>query len=741
MTPPGSGEIERGGLAAAAIRDSHIRKRDVKGLITELNSAQRDAVEAGDGPALVLAGAGSGKTRVIVERIIWLIDELGVDPRNILALTFTNRAAEEMRSRVASRLHTSRLASWVGTFHAFGLYVIRREMAQLGRPKTFTVFDDTDQLALMKRLIKELPSGLPRVSPREAMRWIGALKQDLETPDEEADPELEEEPAYRALWDRYHETLERVSAVDFDDLLVLTAKLLNEHPDVLDKYRRRFQHILVDEYQDTNHAQYIIARALSGDDGNLFVVGDEDQSIYSWRGADIRNILDFESDFPGATVYRLEQNYRSTAPILAAANAVVSHNADRLGKTLWTDKSGGESVTFHLAKDGEDEAHFVVDTIAKRNLALRDVAVMYRTNGQARLVEEAFLRKGLAYTVVGGIRFYARREIKDLLAYMRLLVNPSDDEALRRVINVPPRGFGPASLEQLEERARALDCPLLDALRQLGQDDSAAPRMRKTAAEFAKIVDEAAEEAESTAVEAILEDLLKATSYREFVEKSDEKDFRTRLEVVDEFASACAQFDEKGSGGLHGFLQELSLATDTDGFEPGAPAAALITCHSAKGLEFEHVFLIGLEEGFLPHAIALDSDEDIGEERRLCYVAMTRARKTLTLSAAESRLVYGERKDRAVSRFVDEISHERLVRTGSAELVRAGAGETDARRADASKLKMGTRVRHAKFGTGVVMYTSGTGSKLKVRIRFERGMPRQFMVSATPLEILEGNVK
>ena len=708
---------------------------------TAVNSAQRAAVEAGDGPALVLAGAGSGKTRVIVERIIWLIDEAGVDPRNILALTFTNRAAEEMRSRVASRLHTSRLASWVGTFHAFGLYVLRREMAQLGRPKTFTVFDDTDQLALMKRLIKELPSGLPRVSPREAMQWIGALKQDLKTPGDEEDPGLEEEAVYCALWDKYHETLERVSAADFDDLLVLTARLFSDHPDVLDKYRRRFQHILVDEYQDTNHAQYIIARTLSGEDGNLFVVGDEDQSIYSWRGADIRNILDFEADFPGATVYRLEQNYRSTAPILAAANAVVSHNVDRLGKTLWTDTSGGESVTFYLAEDGEDEAQFVVDAIAKRDLALSGVAVMYRTNGQARLVEEAFLRKGLAYAVVGGIRFYARKEIKDLLAYMRLLVNPSDDEALRRVINVPPRGFGRASLEELEERARATGCPLLDALRDLGQDASAASRVRKTAAEFAKIVDEAAEEAESSAVEAILEGLLEATSYREYVEKSDEKDFRTRLEVVDEFASACTQFDEKGSGGLREFLQELSLASDTDGFEPGAPAAALITCHSAKGLEFDHVFLIGLEEGFLPHAIALDSDEDIEEERRLCYVAMTRARKTLTLSAAESRLVYGERKDRVISRFVDEISQGLLVRTGSAEPGRIGAGGTDARRADASKLKMGTRVRHAKFGKGVVMYTSGAGLRLKVRIRFDRGASRQFMVSATPLEILEGNAK
>ena len=709
---------------------------------SELNDAQRAAVEAGNGPALVLAGAGSGKTRVIVERIVWLIDEAGVDPRNILALTFTNRAAREMQSRVASRLHAARLASWVGTFHAFGLYVLRREMAQLDRPKTFTVFDDTDQLALMKRLIKELPSGLPRVSPREAMQWIGALKQDLEVPGSEAASEPEEkDPAYRVLWERYHSALERASAVDFDDLLVLPAKLFREDEDVLEKYRRRFHHILVDEYQDTNHAQYIIARALSGEDGNLFVVGDEDQSIYSWRGADIRNILDFESDFPGAKTYRLEQNYRSTAPILEAANAVVSHNVDRLGKTLWTDRPGGDKVSFYLAADGEAEAQFIVDTITKRSLAPREVAVLYRTNGQARLVEEAFLRKGLAYTVIGGIRFYARKEIKDLLAYLRLLVNPSDDEALRRVINVPPRGFGAGGLQQLEERARETGAPLLAALGALGQDDAAPPRSQKAAAEFVEIVNELSAKVSSSTVEALLEDLLEATSYRKYVEKSDEKDFRTRLEVVDEFASSCAQFDEKGPGGLHEFLQDLSLATDTDGFEPDAPAASLITCHSAKGLEFDHVFLIGLEEGFLPHAIALDEDEDVEEERRLCYVAMTRARKSLTLSAAESRLVYGERKDRVISRFVEEIPQERLARGASEEPGRPGRGQTDARRADASKLKMGTRVRHMKFGKGVVMYTSGAGPKLKVRIRFDRGISRQFMVSATPLEIVEGSMK
>lgn len=707
----------------------------------KLNEQQRAAVTAPDGPALVLAGAGSGKTRVIVERIVWLIDEHGVDARMILALTFTNRAAEEMRQRIMGRLETDRLASWVGTFHSFGLYVLRREMETLGRPKTFTVFDDSDQLSLMKRLIKELPESYERVSPRAALQWISRLKQDLESPGAEPeDPEDEEEAAYRELWTRYHAALERGAGVDFDDLLVLTARLFRDHADARDRYRRRFRHVLVDEYQDTNHAQYVIARELAGAEGNLFVVGDEDQSIYSWRGADLRNILTFEEDFPGARVYRLEQNYRSTAPILDAANRVVAHNEDRLGKTLWTDRQGGDAVQFYLARDAEDEARFVVDSVKQRGLRPGDVAVLFRTNGQARLIEEACLRKGVAYTVVGGVRFYARKEIKDLLGYLRLVANPTDDEAVRRVINVPPRGIGAVTLQKIQEVAHARRVSLLDGLRAIGEDGGVGGKAQGAIADFVTLIDELRADAEASALEPLVETLLDRTGYRAYVQQSDEKDFRTRLEVVDEFLSACAQYDERKGGTLEDFLQELSLMSDTDGLEPSAPQMKLLTCHSAKGLEFDHVYLIGLEEGFLPHATALESDEAIEEERRLCYVAMTRARTSLVLTAAESRVVFGERRDRAISRFVDEIPSAHLARL---ELSRPGgpkgrAGASTAARADASKLKTGTRVRHAKFGRGVVMYTAGSGAKQKVRIRFDTGMSRQFMVNAAPLEILEG---
>jgi len=710
--------------------------------IIKLNPQQREAVTAADGPALVLAGAGSGKTRVIVERIVWLIDERGIDPRSILAVTFTNRAAEEMRHRVMQRLGTDRLASWVGTFHSFGLFVLRREMEQLGRSKTFSIFDDTDQMGLMKRLIKELGANFVAVSPREALQWISTKKGALESPGAEPeDVEDPEEQSYRELWSRYHSALERASAVDFDDLIVLTARLLEQNAEVCERYRRRYRHVLVDEYQDTNHAQYVIAKSLAGDGGNLFVVGDEDQSIYSWRGADLQNILDFEKDFSGARAYRLEQNYRSAAPILAAANAVVAHNVNRLGKTLWTEQSGGEAVQFFQARTGDDEARYVVESAAKRGIAGGNVAVLMRTNGQSRAIEEACLRKSMPYTVLGGVKFYGRKEIKDLLAYLRVLVNPSDDEAVRRVINVPARGIGEVSLQKISETAQGR--PLLTALRELTGIGALATKAQESLSAFVSLIEDLAKAAEASRIAPLIEQLVERTGYREFVRLSDEKDFRTRLEVVDEFISACAQYDQrKPEGKLEDYLQELSLMSDTDGLDPAAPQLKLLTCHSAKGLEFDHVYLIGLEEGFLPHASSFDDEKAIEEERRLCYVAMTRARKSLTLSAADTRVVFGEQKDRITSRFVDEIPAGHLVRIGTGASTGSGKAApgavAQAHRADGGRLQTGTKVRHAKFGKGVVMYTAGAGPKLKVTIRFQTGISRQFMASAAPIEILEG---
>jgi len=705
-----------------------------------LNDNQKAAITAPDGPVLVLAGAGSGKTRVIVERIAWLVSERGIDPRNLLALTFTNKAAGEMRARAAARLETATLGSWIGTFHAFGLFILRREIDKLGRKRDFTIFDDADQLSLAKRILKELPGGVVQASPREVLSSISRLKQDLSAPERGQDTD-EFDAHLEICWRRYHEALQRASAVDFDDLLVLTARLFEKHPAVLEKYQRRFRHVLVDEYQDTNHAQYVIARSLTAGHLNIFVVGDEDQAIYSWRGADIRNILDFEKDFPSARVIRLEENYRSTAPILAASNAVVANNTKRLGKTLRATISGGERVRCHTAESGEAEAVFVAEDIVRRKLSPARVAVLYRTHGQARLVEEAFRRKGLAYVVVGGIQFYARKEIKDLLAYLRVIANPSDEAALRRIINEPPRGIGATTLRQLGEYATERRLSLYEVLHEIEMDQTLNARARNAIGEFVRLMDDLTLEAKTCALPALVESLLARTEFRAYLQKSDEKDFRTRLEMVDEFLSACASYDNRNGGGLLEFLQELSLASDVDGWDNSAPAAALMTCHTAKGLEFDHVYLIGLEEGLLPHASSFESVGGIEEERRLCYVAMTRARTTLTLCTAQTRTLFGETAPRAPSRFLGEISRDALDFIGGPEAAagRAAQPRPSATPIDASGIRIGARVWHAKFGNGTVMQMSGSGAKLRARIRFQTGRSREFMVSAAPIKILDGD--
>ena len=689
---------------------------------------------------MVLAGAGSGKTRVIVERIAWLVSERGLDPRNVLALTFTNKAAGEMRTRTAARLETDTIGSWIGTFHAFGLFILRREIDQLGRKKNFTIFDDADQLSLVKRILKDLPADSVQASPREVLSKISRLKQDLAAPEEGEDGD-EFERHLGICWRRYHQNLERASAVDFDDLLVLTARLFEKHPEVLGKYQRRFRHVLVDEYQDTNRAQYVIARSLTAAHRNIFVVGDEDQAIYSWRGADIRNILDFEKDFPNARVVRLEQNYRSTAPILSAASAVVSNNTMRLGKTLCASQPGGERVRVYAAENGEAEAAFIADDIVRRKISPAQVAILYRTNGQARLVEEAFRRKGLAYVVVGGIQFYARKEIKDLLAYLRVIANPSDDVALHRIINEPPRGIGATTLGQLVQYAAERRLPLREVLHEVETDQTLNARARNAIGEFVRLMDDLALEAKTSPMTTLVESLLDRTGYRAHLQKTDERDFRTRLEMVDEFLSACASFEERDVGGLTEFLQELSLASDVDGWDDSAPAAALMTCHTAKGLEFDHVYLIGLEEGLLPHASSHESAQGIEEERRLCYVAMTRARKTLTLCGAQMRTLFGETARRDPSRFLGEISRDALDFIGAAGSTagRDTQPKPTAASANAGGIRVGTRVWHAKFGNGTVMQTSGSGAKQRARIRFQTGRSRDFMISAAPLKILDGD--
>lgn len=533
--------------------------------------------------------------------------------------------------------------------------------------------------------------------------------------------------------------------MDFDDLTALTAFLLERFPEVCHRYRHRYRHVLVDEYQDTNRSQYVIARSL-GEDGNLFVVGDEDQSIYSWRGADINNILDFARDFPKAHVYRLEQNYRSAPPILEAANALVAHNINRLGKRLFTEAEGGVPVSYFFADEAEDESNFVVEDIRRHKREPGTVAIFYRAHILARLMEDALRSWRIPYVVVGGIKFYSRKEIKDIIAYLRLLVNPADDESLRRILNVPTRGIGEMGREQLVDYATLRRIPLLQALREAEADGGISSRTRRSAVELADIIDELRNLIGSATVAEVVEKLLERTAYREYVEHSDEKDSRNRIEVVNEFVVSCKQSDERDEGrGLTGFLEDLALLSDVDNWDEDEGAVTLMTCHSAKGLEFDHVYVIGLEEEMFP-SMRFEDDDDIEEERRLCYVAMTRARKSLTLTASDTRMLYGVfNRNRRPSRFLDEIGEERLrIVDKSGEAVadkksqsRSIAAKTNADAPSMPRLKTGSVIRHARFGRGVVQYTKGEGSKFQVRIRFDSGRHATLMVAQAPIEIVK----
>ncbi len=736
-----------------------------------LNDVQKAAVNHPDGPALVLAGAGSGKTRVIIERLAWLVEERGVDPRNLLALTFTNRAAGEMGRRFAERIHRPKVTSWLGTFHAFGLMVLRREIHHLNREREFNVIDAADQLSIMKRLVKEMPAKFEKVSPKDTLNKISRMKQDVHTLT--AANGRGDEESYVYLWNMYHEVLQKESLVDFDDLLVLLITLFEEHPEVCKRYQERYRHVLLDEYQDTNHAQYCIARMLSEKHGNIFAVGDEDQSIYSWRGADINNILDFARDFPNAVVYRLEQNYRSSGHILSAANAVVKNNLNRLGKTLWTQAEMGEQVRFYLAENADMEAHFVAEDITSRKLPPQETAILYRTNAQSRALEVALLRKGINYTVVGGVKFYQRREIKDIIAYLRLMVNPKDDEALRRILNTPPRGIGGTSMARIQEYAQLRNMPILAVLREIETDDTLSPRARRAATEFVHMIDDLALEAKTRPVSWCVKTLIEKINYRGYVQSDDQKETKNRLEIIEEFLNSCSNFDNDQNQNLQDFLQSMALVNDVDEYNAENPAISLMTCHSAKGLEFNHVYLIGLEEGLLPLNFDFAPDSELEEERRLCYVAMTRARIDLTLSAAQVRVLYNQNQDREISRFIREIGYDRLHMLHTRSEKR-GRGNTSPNRSNdtgfvkspvqeayAEKgmmsgksgtgvstkgintvttpgiLRIGTRVRHAKFGIGTIQYTSGSGDKLKARIRFSTGRSAMILVKMAPLELLD----
>ena len=735
-------------------------------ILDNLNPPQQEAVLQGDGPLLILAGAGSGKTRVITRRIAHLIGRRGIQPWQILAVTFTNKAADEMRRRVEELLGARGLNVALGTFHSTCVKILRKWHTEVGLRSSFVIYDEGDQLGVIKDCLRGLNLSERVVNPRGVAARISRAKNELLTPGEYATVanEFAEERAAK-VYGLYQERLRASHAVDFDDLLMLTVLLFRDRPHVLQYHQNLWRYVMVDEYQDTNHAQYQIVNLLSQRHGNLCVVGDDDQSIYRWRGADLNNILDFERDHPGCKVIKLEQNYRSTQTILDAAGGVVSHNVGRKGKTLWTENPAGEPVVFYQARDEQAESDFVVGTIrrllAEGTCSPDDFAVFYRTNAQSRVLEDALRREVTPYVIVGGLRFYERKEIKDLLAYLRLVANPDDAQSLKRIVNVPPRGIGQTSVEKLEGLAMAERVSLWQACKLAGKRKLLTPKTQKALAELIALVERTQARAEATPLPELIVELLDTTGYLADLKNEGTIEAESRMENLQELVSAAREFLERSEDqSLQAFLDSVALIADIDALADGKGAVTLMTLHSAKGLEFPVVFMTGLEEGVFPHARSLTDDDELEEERRLCYVGMTRARERLYLSAALSRRLYNNDAFNLPSRFLDEVpSHllervngmngrqrasgeSRVPRTGGWGIGDRGRGtepETEGPRYEplepfVDHLQVGMRVRHPDWGIGTIRERIGEGEDLKVVVTFAGVGRKKLAARFTQLE-------
>jgi ATP-dependent DNA helicase UvrD/PcrA len=723
-------------------------------LLDQLNPQQREAVEHLEGPVLVLAGAGSGKTRVITYRIAYLISARGVPPEEILAVTFTNKAADQMKERVAGLLAES-LETWphISTFHSFCVYVLRRDIGRLGYSPSFSIYDEDDQQRMVKVALEELGLAERTISPRATLAQISYAKNRGQTPADlyrQGKDDAAEQLA--VVFERYERKLREANALDFDDLLLRTVELFYQAPEVTARYNRRFRHVLVDEYQDTNRAQYQLIRQLTLEHQNLCVVGDEDQSIYRWRGADIENILSFERDYPATRVIRLEQNYRSTQAILDAATAVVSRNQSRKGKTLWTDRGAGQRLGLYRASDPEEEAAFVAASIARSEEAKEEgtVGVLYRTNAQSRRLEEALSARGASYRMVGSFSFYERAEIRDALAFARFARNPRDTAALLRVINTPPRGIGETTVRALQGAAKQNPSTLWEALEREIEAKRLPMRALKALEAFHAIIQELWAEREHLTISRFFKSILERSGLVAALREEGTPEAQGRLENLEELVNAAADADERGET-LEQFLDRAALVSDSDDYDERA-RITLMTLHSAKGLEFSTVYLVGMEEGLFPHKLSLEDDAELEEERRLCYVGMTRARDRLVLSWARSRRSFAReaREEVRPSRFLNEVpaelieslndtwagskprtewenaansveSAERFLRQRSfakARPKRASGLDFNPPSGGRSAWKLGTLVRHPKYGLGTILQCEGEGDDIKLTISF-----------------------
>lgn len=724
-------------------------------LLTGLNKEQQQAVQHTEGPLLILAGAGSGKTKVLTVRIAHLLAQ-GVNPYEILAITFTNKAAKEMKSRVEGLVGDVANCIWLSTFHSFCAKFLRFEIDSfLGYNSNFTIYDTSDSQAVIKAALKSLNLD-DKYYPVGAM--IAAISDAKNQLLFASDFRKQARDFYQQkvadVYEYYERELRKNNALDFDDLLLVAVKLLQSNAAVLDKYSHRFRYVMIDEYQDTNHAQYLLAKLLASHWKNIAVVGDADQSIYAWRGADIQNILDFEKDYPNCTSIKLEQNYRSTKIILDAANAVIDNNEGRPEKNLWTDKTEGAKIQHFTAQSEHEEAAFIGDTIAKKHdihdVPYGDMAILYRTNAQSRVLEEALIKRALPYTMVGGTKFYDRKEIKDVLAYLRVLYNPFDDLTLLRIINVPKRSIGATTVAKLQEYARANGTSLFMTLTQLHLIDSIKGKTKEKLEEFGILIFTLVSEMENRTVLDILESILDRTGYLAQLEESTDPQDQARAENIGELLSVAKDFqDTNPSGTVEDFLEQVALVNDVDSFEQEEAKVTLMTLHAAKGLEFPIVFLCGLEEGLFPHSRTLMNPEEIEEERRLAYVGITRAEKELYISNATTRTVFGRTSSYLPSRFIDEIPEElvdglRAKRKVPDDIKRHVPQHMSVTSRPVTKpivrneviadWKVGDTAIHSKWGNGKVINVTGEGAGMKLTIEFPTQGVRVVMAKFAPVK-------
>lgn len=670
--------------------------------LEELNEQQRSAVLYNDGPLLILAGAGSGKTKVLTTKIAYLVEKMHVSPYSILAITFTNKAAREMKERISLLIGADAKKMQISTFHSFGLRLLRENSEKLGYTSNFSIMDSDDSLTIIKKILKELNYDPKMYNPRAIKNQISSCKNEIVSPDAYEKYAISEfEKVVLEVYRKYEKKLSQNNAVDFDDLLILPIRLFRDYPEVLQNYQERYQYILIDEYQDTNEAQYVLSKMISAKYRNVCCVGDNDQAIYSFRGANYKNILNFEKDYKEAKVVKLEQNYRSTKMILDAANSVIKHNKARKEKNLYSTKGEGEKIKVYRAYDGNDENHYVAATIKKLHDSgkkYENMAILYRTNAQSRTIEEELLKEGIPHHVVGGLSFYARREIKDLLAYLRLLHNHNDNVSLERVINVPKRGIGLKTIEDLNRKADLENVSLYEAI-----DSGKALAFKALIADLSRVKEE-------VTLTELIDKVLDASGMKKELESEKSLDAEVRLENLEEFKSITKAFEEReGLVSLEDFLYEVSLVTDKNEYNSGEGQVSLMTVHAVKGLEFDIVFVVGMEEGIFPHLNSLMDNSELEEERRLCYVAITRAKEDLYLVCARRRVLFGKDQVNPASRFLGEIDKELLETTHMEEEKEEKVfKKEEVFHEEEVDYQVGDFVYHENFGAGRVLEVTNT---------------------------------